>query len=847
MLAAGLLIGNRLVPSAGQDRKSISFDNANDSENLTILIPERRADGSLPVSRKSYGLAEGGKLTAQGYDLKRAAFRFEPRKVQGLRDVAQLLTKVSGYGNGFVVRGDGLNPSRSRFQARRFRAAPGRPATLADVPKHLAVLDMDKVPNVQGIDPRTNPEAATEFLLGLMPSSIRGAECIIRWSSSMCVGLNANTAPETLSAHVYVWLDAAVGYKALKDILKGVDAHARAELARVGRHVSRVVDWKVAEPQQPVYVVAPLFGEGLSDPFPGAARQLHLTLDRTPTVSLTTLRKEIEGLAFAGAERAPRKQELLGSKTASNRVGLTKELVTESIRPSRFMLPLRELPALDIGIPEVASIERMTQVAHVFRRKVHGSRISADMAVGRSRAAIELIRVAMARGIWGRDHDAFAEWRQTYGIPDGERDTWLCIIASLLAMACPDDAIRDGTLKRAIHAVGVKLCGSEWMASEWVRGSYDSSIMARARAAADGKTVEWRGQKVDPRYAYGFDRIRADLAIGDDEALALGLLSIAPDWIAAHNRRRADGHKTVLEIREERDAQRQAIKRMHRRGKSVRVIAGDLGLSPTTVTKLLKDKLKVTEKIAFSIAGVGVLPSQVYQTVLTSIIEKREEKSVISACEVPVAQNADFSIREEPVTAVSEAKNADGDKFRVSETEKSQDWIEATVATLRADITRLGKRGASPGNRPSIPSAPTSFDWDSADGEEIRGVLDEADAAWRACRDRQRRNMNAKLAKAERQAFFNNLRAMSENQALAAVSRRVGEISAYWDDLLRKAAKEAMANATTRVVKLRDDPVYRRRLLAKAASLKADRAALRSVGLPIPVVARCAAVMWRAD
>lgn len=846
MLAAGLLTDDYLVPSVGQGRESIYAEKINNSEYLTILIPERRAHGSLPVSRKSYGLAEGGKLFVQGYDLKHAAFRFEPRKVRGLSDVAGLLTKISGYGNGFIVRGETINPAKSRFQPRRFRAAPGRPASLADVPKHLAVLDMDKVPNVQGIDPRTNPEAATEFLLGLMPSSIRGAECIIRWSSSMCVGLNADTAPETLSAHVYVWLDTAVGYEALKDILKGVDAHARQRLASVGRHVSRVVDWKVAEPQQPVYVVAPSFGEGLIDPFPGDARQLHLTQDRTPTVSLRTLRKEIEGIAIGLDKPERTEQQILRSKTATSRVGLTKEMVTKPIRPSRFMLPLKQMPAMDIGIPEMASIERMTHIAHVFRRKVHGSRISADMAVGRSRAAIELIRVAMARGIWGREHDAFAEWAQAYGIPDGERDTWLCIIASLLAMACPDDAIRDGTLKRAIHAVGEKLCGTEWMENEWIRGGYDASIMARARAAADGKTVEWRGQKVDPRYAYGFDRIRADLAIGDDEALALGLLSIAPDWIAAHNRRRAEGHRTELEVREEQEALRQSAKRMHRRGKSIRAISADLDLSTNTVSKLLQSKAKVTEKIAFSIAGVGVLPSQVYQTVLTSIIEKREEKSVISDCEVLVAQNSIFPIEEEPGSVLSEADHADGEKPRAYETEESHDWIETTLATLRADITRLGKRGANPGNRPIPLSAPTDFDWDSREGEKIRGVFKEACAAWRAARDRQRRNLATKVSKAERRAFGNNLRGLDENQAVAAVSKRAKQLTSHWNVLLCEAARDAMKNRGCSAVEVRNDPVYRNRLLGKASSLRADRAAISSSGLPPHIIAKCIAVMWAA-
>jgi len=228
------------------------------SEILTILIPERRSDGSLPVSRKSFCIHENGNLSAQGYDLRKAAFRFEPREVQGLSDVASLLTKISDFGNGFIVRGNPMNSEKPRLQARRFRCAPDQPATLRDVPKHLAVVDMDKVPNVLRIDPRTNPEGAAQFLLSLLPAAVASAQCIICWSSSMCVGQAPGTAPETLSVHIYLWLVAPVGYEALKDILKGVDVHARDKLACTGHQGS----WtgKCPSPSNPFTSSLPVSG-----------------------------------------------------------------------------------------------------------------------------------------------------------------------------------------------------------------------------------------------------------------------------------------------------------------------------------------------------------------------------------------------------------------------------------------------------------------------------------------------------------------------------------------------------------------------------------------------------------
>jgi len=124
------------------------------------------------------------------------------------------------------------------------------------------------------------------------------------------------------------------------------------------------VDWKVSEPQQPVYVVAPSFGHGLADPFPGADRQILLTKGRTPMVIAEDIPSP-EVIEGGKRRKVSRKRE----KPAAFALGAKLRTPTKSPGIPRAALPLQEFPALEIEIPEFMAIERQAQIARVMRSR----------------------------------------------------------------------------------------------------------------------------------------------------------------------------------------------------------------------------------------------------------------------------------------------------------------------------------------------------------------------------------------------------------------------------------------------------------------------------------------------
>ncbi len=163
-----------------------------------------------------------------------------------------------------------------------------------------------------------------------------------------------------------------------------------------------------------------------------------------------------------------------------------------------------------------------------------------------------MCRTAIARVAWGRDHPAFAAWTAASGVPDGERDLWLCSVCQLARprMLCCDHPRRHaggGDSGRRPPPVRRRLDGKR---SGWPAATGHASWHAPGTRPR-GRRGTWRDRLVDPRYAYSTDRFIGDHAIGDDEALALGHLTLAAAWVEKHNRRRAAGHRTAPEIAEE--------------------------------------------------------------------------------------------------------------------------------------------------------------------------------------------------------------------------------------------------------------------------------------------------------
>lgn len=572
-------------------------------ELLTVLKSGKNHDGTRPHLGKRIYLRDGAVMTESAP--KRKYFDAREVAVGSLEELDRVLRDVAGAGDELPVMGRLIDSTRVKGIRRLKNANVDCAATLRAFPRRLWMADVDDVLNVLGLDPRLDDATARALVLSFLPRAIRRAKVLFRWSSSICAGTPDGTPPKKLSAHVWFLLDEAATEEDMKALTLAADARAHVlVLERTGRpHAKRhVIDPKVTEPHQCIYVAPPLFGRGLSDPLPPEVRQV--LLPGTPTVCLAELREELSD-ALAGLPASKPKA------TSRAKAGAPKlsAVPGRPARPARAALPLREVrdAALDCpllhAVVESCRLDRDRVRSDPAKTRADVRRV--DVAAGNAALALDLCRLVVGRVAWGADHPELAAWTAAGGVPDGERDMWLCTLASTLAAACPPEAITDGLLAAAIEEVGTKFCGAEWYRTEWVAEGYGASVMSRARDAAAGWRVEWRGRLVDPRYHYSVERLLAEHAVGVDECLALGLTALAPAWASAHNRRRALGARTRLELAERNGSDRAKALRMLREGASRRTAATRLGISHTRLGELLNAPPPRRPKCDFILAGVG--------------------------------------------------------------------------------------------------------------------------------------------------------------------------------------------------------------------------------------------------
>lgn len=99
-------------------------------------------------------------------------------------------------------------------------------------------------------------------------------------------------------------------------------------------------------------------------------------------------------------------------------------------------------------------------------------------------------------------------------LPPGQRDEWMFCAAVNLAYLVPADA-----LLRELAALAKQAAG--WPERE-TRGRM-SAVQGRAKLAALGQRITYRGKQVDPRYRLRNETIIARLRITEDEMLGAGL------------------------------------------------------------------------------------------------------------------------------------------------------------------------------------------------------------------------------------------------------------------------------------------------------------------------------------
>lgn len=655
---------------------------------LTVLVPCRSRNGTRAYPGKRYQRAEDGSVQATGFNLRdNRLLNAHEAPVSSVVELHDLLLRIQECRLGIVVPGRLRDPARRMAIRRLANDRPDCPATLESVPLPWLLLDLDKVPNIHALDPRMQPGDCRDWLLSLLPRSLRRARCVVRWSSSTC--MHGEGPPETLSAHLWFWLDGLLARKEAKSICMAVDAHIRCMLrlpARPRGNGGWLADWKITEPQQPIYVASPLCEDGLVDPFSAEERTV-LAGGPDADVVLDDLRTELEQCAGLGLQAGQAPARAARKREGANRPATKAQpSYPEPVARAPLVLPATLLLHRDHAL--VQEIRGLTMAS---RKETVGKR-AVDSVLGAGRAAAEMVRIALARAVWGRKHEEFGAWAEAGGVPEGERDTWLYSIAACLAHALPGERILDGTLRDLLTRVGEVICGREWTATEWVKDRCDGAVIVKAVQAARGETIVRDGKRWDPRYRWNAAALRRDLGIGADEGDALGLLTLAEGATEKRSRRALVALRKPEPMPDARAGDRAEVLRLRGEGLSLRAISARTGVPVGTVQAWAAKAMPLRGMDAPK--GRSVTPSTKLGLTVESFVES--STLVTAATEAPVVHAVEKTAK--VVQALPAA--CPGPRLpsfivrRLEEKQAAVEKAKAYVSEADALARELSRRGA---------------------------------------------------------------------------------------------------------------------------------------------------------
>jgi hypothetical protein len=403
----------------------------------------------------------------------------------------------------------------------------------------------------------------------------------------MCVGVPAGQAPRKLSAHFRIWLDAPLAHLEARELLERLCKFAWLRLRELrvepadDPHLDQIVDWKVAEPQQPLYLATPSF-EGIEDPFPGSLRRgLHEGGDEF--VRLAVLEGELDAAGVRHAA-AVRNGTAAGRKTPAIR----RKAPTQGKPP----VPRSALPAVPTGSADVVPIAAGRRLAKAYDIRVEGRlyRRLADRGIFAARAPLEVVRLVGGRVAAGATDRRWRSWHEAGGVPEGLRDRVLFLVGCLVAESLPAGELTDMRVNGAILEIGRLIIGREWLEGSWIPERLSATLVARAVAAGRGETELWRGELKDVRYRVGKARLLRELAVQPDEAARYGLVSLASDRDRLAAKRLAQGATPRAKVQAaNREKARQALA-LITGGSSQRAAAAAVGLDEKQLRRILKAK-----------------------------------------------------------------------------------------------------------------------------------------------------------------------------------------------------------------------------------------------------------------
>jgi hypothetical protein len=201
---------------------------------------------------KRIGKTKKGEIQNRSYGSEKH-FRVESILVGDFAELSAELAQLAEQHFAFVIRGE-PGPGINRKHARRLLHPDKKtndPPTFTAAPRHWFAIDLDHIAAAALTDPANDPEAAVEYLIGLLPPDLHDVSCYWQFTSSQSLPGHEGT----LSARLWYWSGAALD-----------DAELTRWAAAVNR-VGKLIDASLYRAVQPHYVAAPIFA-GMADPLP---------------------------------------------------------------------------------------------------------------------------------------------------------------------------------------------------------------------------------------------------------------------------------------------------------------------------------------------------------------------------------------------------------------------------------------------------------------------------------------------------------------------------------------------------------------------------------------------------
>ncbi len=178
-------------------------------------------------------------------------------------------------------------------------------------------------------------------------------------------------------------------------------------------------------------------------------------------------------------------------------------------------------------------------------------------------------------------------------LPPGQRDSWMFVVGCSMSFLMDPQS-----LEKELLVLGGK--AADW--SEAETRSRMHSVIANARSAAAGETIQWKGEQRDTRYRLTNKMIIELLEITPEEERHLKTIVSENrkqeirrqrDKERKEKKRRSDGviprDEYLAQRSESRQDNRPRAKELKAKGISLRKIGRELGISHTLVRSLLKE------------------------------------------------------------------------------------------------------------------------------------------------------------------------------------------------------------------------------------------------------------------